>query len=103
MTCSVEHIAEAMPFDRIAVRMHVSAVYELGVVLVFEYYRVAEDGGRVKLGYGEYSGVWRTPGTDGRWQPGRIPDILVSALVPDSENMDASSVKTRNGVNITRS
>jgi len=45
--CSVsriEHMNEAMPFDQIAAKMHRRVVYERGIRLLIDYYRLVPDG-----------------------------------------------------------
>ena len=49
----VDHLREAMPFDRIQVTMSLKALYECGVILFFEYYRLKH-----KLATGEHKVAW---------------------------------------------
>ncbi|MGK7878136.1 MAG: SDR family NAD(P)-dependent oxidoreductase [Xenococcaceae cyanobacterium] len=54
----VNHLREAMPFDPIYVRMSLRTLYERGINLFFEYFRVTPDGQRYKLATGEQDAVW---------------------------------------------
>jgi len=91
--CKVNHISEAMPFDRIAVRMHRTAVHENGVKLYFDYYRVGPDGARKKLGQGEHEAVWYAPTAEGIWTPAEMPASIRASLLPkDSAAGSAPSV-----------
>ncbi len=80
LTCvrsSVVHLREAMPFDRIEVAMGLQGLHRRGVKLHFEFYRVAEDGQRVKLAVGEYAAVWTDAATGA---PGDLPSTYLSLL-----------------------
>jgi|GEM_PF-205468 len=81
--CKVNHLNEAMPFDRILVRMYKKAVYERAVWLYTDYYRLDKDGKRHKLGYGEHKAVWYAPTQEGRWLPAKLPKALLRALLPE--------------------
>jgi enediyne polyketide synthase len=77
----VEHLREAMPFERIAVKMALGALYEHGVQLLFEYHRVMPDGQYQKLAFGEHQAVWTAPSPDGEWRPAPIPAVFRDALL----------------------
>ena len=77
----VDHTAEAMPFDRINVKMYLSAVYENGIRLYFEYFRVSGPQ-TIKLAYGEHEAMWATPESDSHWSPAPIPQEFRSHLLP---------------------
>jgi len=78
----IEHLREAMPFDRIGVRMSVDAVHERGVVLRFEYFRVPANGAWEKLGAGRHEAAWFMPVPNGGdWKPGPLPDVFREPLV----------------------
>lgn len=97
--CAVNHMSEAMPFERIAVRMYRSAVYERGIRLHFDYYRITEDGRRHKLGHGEHEAVWFAPDRD-KWVPAELPFALRSTVIPkEKEDHDVSSTSFRKDKN----
>jgi phytoene dehydrogenase-like protein/acyl-CoA thioesterase FadM len=84
--CEVNHLSEAMPYDRIAVKMHRSAVFEKGAIFYFDYYRVDEDGGHRKLGHGIHEALWFAPASgQPDWKPSRIPPEVRNALTPEEE------------------
>jgi acyl-CoA thioesterase FadM len=79
LTClrsGVGHLREAMPGDRIEVAMALRALHRRGVKLQFEFHRLAEDGGRVKLAVGEYCGIW----TDATGAPADLPSSCVVSV-----------------------
>jgi enediyne polyketide synthase len=51
----VNHLREAMPFDVIEVTMSIKAIYENGLILSFDYYRVGDNNKQEKLATGEAS------------------------------------------------
>jgi phytoene dehydrogenase-like protein/phosphopantetheinyl transferase/acyl-CoA thioesterase FadM len=83
--CRVDHMNEAMPFDKICVRMHRSAIYERGVQFYFDYYLVAPNGDRKKLGVGEHEVVWFAPTEKNKWVPSELPRTIRDALLPKKE------------------
>ncbi len=54
----VDHLREAMPFDTIAVVLYLRSVRTCGATFDFEYFRVAPDGGRLKLAVGYQEVAW---------------------------------------------
>jgi enediyne polyketide synthase len=76
----VEHLREAMPFDRIGVRMSLEAVYERGARLQFDYFRVAPDGGREKLATGRQAAGWFVPAAADGWKLAPLPPAFAEAL-----------------------
>lgn len=77
----VEHLREAMPFDRIAVRLSLDALHERGVRLRVDYFREDADGARTKLAFGEHVAGWFAPDDDGRWAPAPLPPAIREALL----------------------
>ncbi|MFH1216417.1 MAG: SDR family NAD(P)-dependent oxidoreductase [Pseudomonadota bacterium] len=85
--CKVNHVNEAMPFDRIIVRMHRKAVYARGIELSFDYFRVTPDGKHQKLGYGEHMAIWYVPDKEGVWSPAELPVAFQEALIPHEKQV----------------
>lgn len=85
--CKVNHVNEAMPFDRIIVRMHRKAVYARGIELYFDYFRVTPDGKHQKLGYGEHMAIWHAPDKEGVWSPAELPVAFQEALIPHEKQV----------------
>jgi enediyne polyketide synthase len=78
---ALDYLREAMPFDRIEVRMYLGAVYESGVDLAFEYYRIEPDDTRTKLAIARHSAVWATRDGAGTYVPARWPQAVMDALM----------------------
>jgi acyl-CoA thioesterase FadM len=87
--CRVDHLREAMPFDTIAVRMHLESVDETGAQVLFEYFRVNEDGGREKLAFGVQDIGWYAPAEAGAWRRAPWPAAFREALVRPAEALHA--------------
>ncbi|WP_085315806.1 type I polyketide synthase [Derxia lacustris] len=77
----VDHLREAMPFDRIVVRLSLGAVHEHGVRLLLDYFRADADGQRHKLAWGEHDAVWMRRDAAGDWQPAPLPEVFLGALL----------------------
>ena len=58
LNCRVDHLREAMPFDRIEVRMALKALKECHATLYFEYFKSNPDGSPLKLATGKQEAVW---------------------------------------------
>jgi len=58
--CQINFLGEAMPFDKILVKMYLSAVYECGVDINFEFYLIDNDYIRHKLAYAQFQAAWVT-------------------------------------------
>jgi acyl-CoA thioesterase FadM len=74
----VDYLREAMPFDRIEVRLAPRSVSRCGAVLDFEYYRV-EGAGRHKLSVGWQEVAWVRRLADGTPQPQPWPADVLAA------------------------
>ena len=76
---SVAHLREAMPFDQIEVVMALEGLYQRGIQLHFDFYKVALDEPRIKLAYGEYEAIWVAKGAYIR--ACELPDCYRSVLI----------------------
>ena len=82
-SCKIDHLQEAMPFDRIVVRMHLKTVFERGARLAFDSFHLAPNGHRRKLGHGEQEVAWFEPDAGGPWKVAELPSALRASLVPE--------------------
>ena len=76
----VDHLREAMPFDPIHVKMSLRVLYEKGISLFFEYFRVAQNGRRHKLATGEQNAAWLIHDDNGRAIAVPLPSPIQQAL-----------------------
>ena len=84
----VEHLREAMPFDRIYVTMSLRAVYECGVSLYFEYFHLNDNGEKQKLAYGEHDAVWTKRVAGDNFVSAPLPQKIREALLPARSAME---------------
>jgi enediyne polyketide synthase len=75
----VDHLREAMPFDRVVVEMSVKAVYRCGAALVFQYFRSNDDGTSTKLAVAEQDVIFARR-EHGNVEPRPLPDAIARAL-----------------------
>jgi acyl-CoA thioesterase FadM len=54
----VDHLREAMPFDRILLTLAIKELRRCGVTFHVDYFRLEPDGSRVKIAYGLHRAVW---------------------------------------------
>ncbi|MEW6039597.1 MAG: SDR family NAD(P)-dependent oxidoreductase [Pseudomonadota bacterium] len=66
----VRHLRDAMPFDTIKACMHVAGIYEKGIVLAFDFFRILPGGRSEKLATGTHVAAWRATA-----EPGGITDL----------------------------
>ncbi len=61
----VDHLREAMPFDRILVVMSLKSLTKCSAVFYFEYFKQESDGIRIKIAFGEQKIAWVSRSVDG--------------------------------------
>lgn len=104
LDCRVDHLREAMPFDRIMVTMALKTLHASRAVLQFDYYRIDEGGAPVKLAWGSHQMVWVQRDRLGQPQETPFPDVLRRALLEAVQkdsigaNADAVIIETRKPV-----
>jgi len=85
--CEVKHLREAMPFDRIYVAMKLKNIYERGVDLYFEYFKVEANGGKTKLAYGIHTLAWVSiNGSDG-YVPQNLPQSYAAKILARNQKI----------------
>jgi acyl transferase domain-containing protein/acyl-CoA thioesterase FadM/NADP-dependent 3-hydroxy acid dehydrogenase YdfG/phosphopantetheinyl transferase len=87
LECRVDHLREAMPFDRIAVTMSLKVLKTFSATFYFEYFRQEPDGTRIKLAVGEHLAVWVK--RDDHGQP--IPAPFPQAVLNDFQHVTAAN------------
>jgi enediyne polyketide synthase len=80
LSSRVDHLREAMPFDRILVTMGLKAWYPDRLRLVFDYYRAEPKQAPVKLAWGVHEMLWVKRDAAGRPAPAPLPPALGRAL-----------------------
>lgn len=73
LACRVDHLREAMPFDRIFVTMALKKLNVCSAVFYFEYFRIGRDEKRTKLAFGEQHAVWVIRDDKGNPVPAPFP------------------------------
>ena len=76
----VDHLREAMPFDRIVLTLAVKALQSCSVSFHVDYFRLEPDGSRVKIAYGMHRAVWTRRDGQGRPVAARFPDSVRAAF-----------------------
>jgi enediyne polyketide synthase len=81
----VEHLREAMPFEKMQVTMSLRKVYSNGIDLAFEYFCLNSDGDKQKIAIGEHSVVWLACRQKGINHPAKLPPEILKSLLENSE------------------
>ncbi len=76
----VDHLREAMPFDRVVLTLAVKELRACSVIFHVDYFRLEPDGSRVKIAYGMHRAVWALRDKQGRPMATRFPDSVRAAL-----------------------
>ena len=76
----VQHLREAMPFDRIIVTMALKSLKKYSVTFHFEYFKEEHDGKRTKLAFGEQQNIWVVRDEKGRPLPSVFPRPVIEAF-----------------------
>lgn len=81
LDCRVDHLREAMPFDRVMITMSLKTLHASRAVLQFDYYRMDDDGAPVKLAWGSHQMVWVQRDSQGQPRETPFPDVLRRAFL----------------------
>jgi acyl-CoA thioesterase FadM len=80
LECQVDHLREAMPFDRIIVTLSLKQLGEFSAVFHFEYFKETAQGGRIKLATGEQTACWAVRDLHGNPLPASFPAPVIAAF-----------------------
>ena len=82
----VKHLREAMPFDKITVRMTIRSIHTKGVKFYFEYYKSTPDGHMEKIAFSDLDAVWVKAGGKGENNMAAdMPDGLIKMMLQPLE------------------
>jgi acyl-CoA thioesterase FadM len=81
LECRIDHLREAMPFERILVTMGVTRLDATGGKLHFIYHRMDDDGRRTKLASGWQRIVWVKRDPQGRPVPTQWPERVRAGIL----------------------
>lgn len=87
----VEHLREAMPFDRIVVTMALKTLGRFSAVFHFDYYRLDPDNARTKLAVGRQHAIWVERDESGAPIPRTFPEAVTRVLPGWKEEKEANS------------
>ena len=77
----VKHLREALPFDRVSIEMKLNRVFECGIELYFEYFKLRPDGEKIKLAYGDHTLAWvQIDGIDG-YAARNLPEVYLNQIL----------------------
>ncbi len=76
----VEHLREAMPFDRVLLTLAVKELRSCSMAFHLDYFRLEPDGTQVKIAFGMHRAVWTMRDERGRPVASRFPDPVRAAL-----------------------
>ncbi len=77
----VKHLREAMPFDRISVSMKLRRVYECGIDLYFEYFKMESSAKKVKLAHADHTVAWVRIDRADNYIPQKFPGIYAVTIL----------------------
>jgi acyl-CoA thioesterase FadM len=76
----VDHLREAMPFDRVLLTLAVKELRTCSVIFHVDYFRLEPNGSRVKIAYGMHRAAWVMRDEQGRAVAARFPDPVRKAF-----------------------
>jgi acyl-CoA thioesterase FadM len=76
----VDHLREAMPFDRVVLTLAVKELRTCSVTFHLDYFRLEPGGSRVKIAYGMHRAVWIMRNNQGQPVATRFPDPVRAAF-----------------------
>ncbi len=77
--CDVYHLMEAMPFDRVKIRMHLKKAYESGLDLYFEFFKLLDDGKEIKIVHARHQVVFGAV-LEGSFISRKLPVNILDAI-----------------------
>jgi acyl-CoA thioesterase FadM len=80
LNCEIEHLREAMPFDKVIVKMYLDTLYESGLDLYFEYYRLNIDSSETKLAIARFKAIWVKRKNNSIPETEMLPSPVISAI-----------------------
>jgi enediyne polyketide synthase len=80
LSARVQHLREAMPYEKVRVTMAVTAVHERAFDMYFEYQRVLPDGRTQKLAFAEQRAAWMQQ-REGKMVATPLPKTLLEAVL----------------------
>ena len=79
LSCDINHLGEAMPFDKVIIKMYLDKVYENGMDLNFEFYKEQKNQSFQKLAFARHKIVWCKMHKNGV-APEKMPAQLMKAI-----------------------
>lgn len=74
------YLRNAMPFDSVEVTMRIDRLFDCGLQLAFEYFRVESGGSRTKIAYGHQQAMWGKRVAERSYAPALWPPHVREAL-----------------------
>ncbi|MDA8242428.1 MAG: SDR family NAD(P)-dependent oxidoreductase [Nitrospiraceae bacterium] len=78
--CLVTHLREAMPFDRITITLQLHRIWQRGMDLYLEYFKLAPQDEKIKLAYGHHTLTWASIDETDKYVPQDIPGAFLSKI-----------------------
>jgi len=78
----VQHLREAMPFDKILITMNIIEVGQSGAELSFNYFKV-EEGQNIKLAIGSQTVIWAKKSSDDKFIATAWPSQFLDRLIEE--------------------
>jgi len=87
INAEVKHLREAMPFDRIYVSLKLKRLYENGLDLYFEYFKVINENEKIKLAYGNHTLAWTRLDASDHYVFLNIPAAYLKLILDTEKNL----------------
>jgi len=81
LECSVDHLSEAMPYDKILIKMFVDTIYTSALDLAFEYYLMDGDNVKRKLATGKHRMAWLASDPSNNFNIVELPKKIIESLL----------------------
>ncbi len=78
--CQVTHLREAMPFDRITITLQLHRIWQRGMDLYLEYFKLAPQDEKIKLAYGHHTLTWASTDETDKYVPQEIPGAFLNNI-----------------------
>ncbi len=78
--CLVTHLREAMPFDRITITLQLHRIWQQGMDLYLEYFKMAPQDEKIKLAFGRHTLAWASIDETDKYVPQDIPGAFLNKI-----------------------
>jgi acyl-CoA thioesterase FadM len=79
LNCEIHHLAEAMPFDKIRVKMYLRKIFDKGLDLYFDFFKLKNNLESDRLAYATHKVIFANL-VDHKFVPKELPKNILTVI-----------------------